>query len=66
VNLHLTDTLDGQGHVLGSYDLVLEGGLFGSRRSLNNCSAANHYATSLPVDLARFDCTHATTANPNA
>jgi hypothetical protein len=46
--------------------LVLEGGLFGSRRSVNNCFAANHYARSLPADLAPFDCTHTTTPNPSA
>jgi hypothetical protein len=48
------------------FDLILEGGLFGSRRSVNNCFAGNHYARSLPADLAPFDCTHATTPNPSA
>jgi hypothetical protein len=46
-------------------DLVFEGGLFGLRRSLNNCFAANNYARSLPADLAPFECTHATTPNPS-
>jgi hypothetical protein len=46
--------------------ILLEGGLYGSRRSLNNCVAGNRYPTSLPADLARFDCRYASTPNPDA
>ena len=47
------------------FSILLEGGLFGSRRSVNNCFSDNHYARSLPADLAPFDCAHATTPNPS-
>lgn len=45
--------------------LMLEGGLFGSHQSVNNCFADNHVARSLPADLGPFDCAHATTPNPD-
>ena len=45
-------------------DIALEGGLFGSRRSIDNCFSANRYSTSLPHDLRLFDCVHPATPNP--
>lgn len=45
-------------------DIALEGGLFGSRRSIDNCFSANRYSSSLPRDLRAFDCVHAATPNP--
>jgi hypothetical protein len=33
--------------------IAIEGGLFGSKRSTNNCFSKNRYASSLPADLRR-------------
>ena len=46
-----------------SLDVALEGGLFGSRQSVNNCFSANHYTSSLPRDLRPFACERETTPN---
>ncbi len=47
------------------YDLALEGGLFGTKQSVNNCVAGNRFRTSLPADLRPWRCTNATTPNPD-
>jgi hypothetical protein len=44
---------------------MLEGGLFGSRQSVNNCFADNRFARSLPPDLSAFDCAYPSTPNPD-
>jgi len=46
-------------------DIAIEGGLYGSKQSVNNCFAGNRYTTSLPADLTPWDCTNATTPNPD-
>jgi hypothetical protein len=46
-------------------DIALEGGLFGTRRSVNNCFTANRYTRSLPSDLVPFSCVRETTPNPD-
>jgi hypothetical protein len=45
------------------YDIALEGGLFGTKESVNNCVAGNQYRTSLPSDLGPWSCANATTPN---
>jgi hypothetical protein len=45
-------------------DIGLEGGLFGSRQSVNNCFARNTFTTSVPADIeGAWNCSHATTPN---
>ena len=44
--------------------IAIEGGLFGSKRSTNNCFSKNRYASSLPADLRPFTCAKARTPNP--
>jgi hypothetical protein len=49
----------------GGADIGLGGGLFGSRRSVNNCLSGNSFATSVPTHIqAVWGCRHATTPNP--
>ena len=46
-------------------DIVLVGGLFGSRQSTNNCLTGNTLAKTTPPDLATtWDCSNATTPSP--
>ena len=48
----------------GGADIGLEGGAFGARRSVNNCFANNHFATSIPAGIERtWGCQHARTPN---
>jgi hypothetical protein len=44
--------------------IAMEGGLFGSRRSVDNCFWKDRYASSLPRDLGSFTCANARTPNP--
>jgi hypothetical protein len=44
--------------------IAIEGGLFGSRRSVDNCVWHNRYARSLPPDLRPLSCRHRRTPNP--
>ena len=44
--------------------IAIEGGLFGSRRSVDNCLWRNRYSRSLPADLRPFSCSARTTPNP--
>lgn len=46
--------------------IALEGGLFGSKRSVDDCFWQNRYARSLPAELGPFTCTLQTTPNPGA
>ena len=46
-------------------DIVLVGGLFGTRMSTNNCLSGNMLARTVPPDLSTtWDCSNATTPNP--
>ena len=47
-------------------DLAFEGGLFGSKQSVNNCFSGNRLETSLPADLTAWDCANATTPNADS
>jgi hypothetical protein len=46
--------------------MAIEGGVFGPKRSVDNCFSENRYTRSLPADLRPFACTKATAANPGA
>ena len=46
-------------------DVILVGGLFGTRTSTNNCLSGNTLTKTVPPDLATsFDCSNSTTPNP--
>jgi hypothetical protein len=48
-------------------DLALEGGLFGSKQSVNNCFAGNRVAgKTLPADLGPWACSNPTTPNSDS
>ena len=45
-------------------DITLEGGLFGSQQSTNNCLAKNTFTTSVPANIEdTWNCKHSTTPN---
>jgi hypothetical protein len=45
-------------------DLALEGGLFGSKQSVNNCFSGNTFTTSIPANIeGTWGCQNATTPN---
>jgi hypothetical protein len=57
----------GNAQVAGTYDIALEGGVFGTMSSVNNCFSGNTFATSSPADLeATWGCQNATTPNGGA
>jgi hypothetical protein len=48
----------------GKYaDLAFEGGLFGTKQSVNNCFSGNRVGKSLPADLTLWSCSLQTTPN---
>jgi nitrous oxidase accessory protein NosD len=48
-------------------DIVLVGGLFGQRQSMNNCLTGNTLTKTTPPDLATtWDCSNSTTPNPGS
>lgn len=63
-NRFVGNRLSGNGTRPGGADIGLEGGAFGSRRSVNNCFADNHFRTSIPAGIeSAWGCQHATTPN---
>jgi hypothetical protein len=51
----------------GGADIGLGGGVFGAKRSVNNCLSQNSFASSIPAGIqSRWGCQHATTPNPGA
>jgi hypothetical protein len=44
-------------------DLAFEGGLFGSKQSVNNCFDGNRAAVTMPADLTAWSCANDTTPN---
>jgi hypothetical protein len=65
VHFQLTGNRIQRNAVSGSrISIAIEGGLFGSKRSANNCLSKNRYASSLPVKLRPFSCARARTPNP--
>jgi hypothetical protein len=58
------NVLSGNGSRPGGADLGLEGGAFGSMRSVNDCFTANRFATSIPAGIeGTWGCQNATTPN---
>jgi hypothetical protein len=58
------NVLSGNGTRAGGADLGLEGGAFGSMRSVNDCFAGNRFATSIPANIeGTWGCRNATTPN---
>jgi hypothetical protein len=56
--------LSGNGTRLGGADIGLEGGAFGSMKSVNNCFATNAFMTSIPANIQGiWGCQNATTSN---
>jgi hypothetical protein len=48
----------------GTFDIGLEGGVFGTQKSVNNCFSGNTFATSSPSEIERtWGCQNATTPN---
>jgi hypothetical protein len=63
-NRFVANQVTGNGTRPGGADIGLEGGAFGSRRSVNNCFADNRFATSIPAGIqSTWGCQHATTPN---
>jgi hypothetical protein len=63
-NEFVGNRLSGNGKTPGGADIGLEGGVFGSRQSVNNCFTRNAFATSIPADIqGTWGCQHATTPN---
>jgi hypothetical protein len=56
--------LTGNATVQGTYDLGLEGGVFGTQNSVNDCFSQNTFGTSSPADIeGTWGCQNATTPN---
>lgn len=54
----------GNGTRSGGADIGLEGGVFGSKSSVNNCFSGNSFTTSIPADIqGTWGCQNATTPN---
>jgi hypothetical protein len=47
-------------------DLAFEGGLFGSKQSINNCFSGNRAEVTLPADLTPWSCANQTTPNADS
>ena len=47
-------------------DIAFEGGLFGSKQSVNNCFASNTAKKTMPADLSPWSCDLATTPNADS
>jgi hypothetical protein len=50
----------------GLADIALEGGLYGTKTSVDNCVTGNDFTVSRPANLTPFDCGRAATGNPDA
>jgi hypothetical protein len=58
------NTVTGNGKIPGTADLALEGGIFGTQNSVNNCFAGNTFGTSIPANIeGTWGCQNATTPN---
>ena len=59
--------ITGNATLPGTFDIALEGGVFGTQSSVNNCFSANAFATSSPAGIeATWGCQNATTPNGGA
>jgi hypothetical protein len=63
------NTFEGNGYAGGAYsgDVMLQGGIFGSQESTNNCVSANKFtAATYPAKIEEgWGCQNTTTPNPN-
>ena len=50
----------------GYADIAFEGGLFGTKQSVNNCFAGNVAKKTMPADLSPWSCDLATTPNADS
>jgi hypothetical protein len=58
------NTLTGNATVQGTYDIGLEGGVFGTQNSVNDCFSGNTFGTSSPAGIeGTWGCQNATTPN---
>lgn len=58
------NTFVGNGTRAGGADIGLEGGVFGTQNSVNNCFQDNTFATSIPANIeGTWGCQNATTPN---
>ncbi len=56
--------LTGNATVQGTFDIGLEGGVYGTQNSVNDCFSGNVFATSSPADIeGTWGCQNATTPN---
>jgi hypothetical protein len=63
-NAVIHNRFSGNGTRPGGADIGLEGGAFGTRRSVNDCFARNTFTTSIPADVeGTWGCQNATTPN---
>lgn len=54
----------GNATVQGTFDIGLEGGVYGTQNSVNDCFSGNTFATSSPADIeGTWGCQNATTPN---
>jgi hypothetical protein len=58
------NTFTGNATQAGGADIGLEGGVFGTQNSVNNCFSGNTFATSIPADIeGTWGCQNASTPN---
>jgi hypothetical protein len=56
--------ITGNAKISGTYDIGLEGGVFGTQNSVNDCFSGNTFATSSPADIeGTWGCQNTTTPN---
>ena len=59
--------ITGNAELSGTFDIGLEGGVFGTQNSVNDCFSGNTFATSSPADIeGTWGCQNATTPNGGA
>jgi hypothetical protein len=63
-NKFANNTFTNNGTRAGGADIGLEGGLFGTKTSVNNCFTGNRFRTSIPADIeGTWGCQNTTTPN---
>ena len=61
------NVIAGNAKVSGTADIALEGGVFGTTDSVNNCFSGNTFASSSPADIeGTWGCQNTTTPNGGA
>lgn len=59
--------ITGNAHESGTFDIGLEGGVFGTQNSVNNCFSGNTFGTSSPANIeGTWGCQNTTTPNGGA